>query len=55
MWVRNKADLYGAMATTLTSEERAERWSGITDRFSFYAEYQDGIEREIPVVRLRRS
>lgn len=54
VWVRNKADFHEAKATTLTADEREERWPAITEQFPFYADYQADLDREIPVVRLQR-
>jgi deazaflavin-dependent oxidoreductase (nitroreductase family) len=54
VWVRYRDEFFGALASTLTPEERAQAWPAITDRSPAFAEYQARVSRVIPVVRLIR-
>ena len=40
-------------ATIAGPEERARLWARITGQYPYFARYQAGVEREIPVVILR--
>ncbi|MFD9904405.1 nitroreductase family deazaflavin-dependent oxidoreductase [Streptomyces sp. NPDC059063] len=46
---------FTARAETLSREEKARVWPGLVELFARYAEYQRKTERDIPVVRLRRT
>ncbi len=55
VWVRNKADVFEATAITLDGVERQEAFDAMVDVMPFFADYQAGTERVLPVVRLRRT
>jgi len=55
VWVRFMGDFFPAVATTLTSEERALEWPKITAHSPGFADYQVKADRVIPVVRLTRE
>jgi hypothetical protein len=38
-----------------SGEERARLFAGIVGRYPFFADHQAGVDREIPVVALRRE
>ena len=46
---------FTAQAETLSSEDKARVWPHLLEVWPPYAEYQAKTERDIPVVRLRRS
>ena len=46
---------FPARAETLSSEEKARVWPHLVELFPPYAEYQAKTDRDIPVVRLRRT
>lgn len=52
VWVRHKSDVFEAGAEILEGEEYEEMWRRITDWAPGFQEYQDGTERQIPLVRL---
>lgn len=55
VWVRNKADFYEAIATTLEGEERAVAFEKIKAAMGFFADYEQKTDRVMPVVRLSRQ
>ena len=55
VWVRNKADFYEALATTLEGEERAAAWAKIVASMPFFGGYEKKTDRVMPVVRVVRS
>jgi len=46
---------FAAHAETLSAEEKARVWPELVELFPPYADYQRGTDRDIPVVRLRRT
>ncbi|MEU1468176.1 nitroreductase family deazaflavin-dependent oxidoreductase [Streptomyces sp. NPDC005761] len=46
---------FPAVAETLSAEERERVWPHLVELFPRYAQYRRGTDREIPVVRLRRT
>jgi deazaflavin-dependent oxidoreductase (nitroreductase family) len=54
VWVRLGSGFFPATATSLVSPEREDAWDRIVAVMPFFADYQARVEREIPVVRLRR-
>ncbi|GHE70363.1 nitroreductase [Streptomyces longispororuber] len=66
LWYRNLRDepdvrlrvgteRFAARADTLSPEDKARVWPRLVEIFAPYAEYQEKTERDIPVVRLRRT
>ncbi|MEU2563054.1 nitroreductase family deazaflavin-dependent oxidoreductase [Streptomyces longispororuber] len=66
LWYRNLRDepdvrlrvgteRFTARADTLPPEDKARVWPRLVEIFAPYAEYQEKTERDIPVVRLRRT
>ncbi len=53
--VLNRADRYEAHPDVVEGEDRAETWEALVADRPFYADYQDGTDRTIPLVRLRRA
>ena len=49
------AEKFRGMARTATAEERPRLWQVMTGVFPTYARYQEGTEREIPVVVVERA
>lgn len=49
------AERFAAHAETLPADEKARVWPGLVDVYPPYADYQLKTERDIPVVRLRRT
>ena len=52
--VVDRADRYDALAEVLEGEVRAEVWEALVADRPFYADYQAGTDRTIPVVKLVR-
>ena len=48
-------DTFDVTAVTLTSQEKADAWESCVAVWPPYADYQAKTDRDIPVVRLRRS
>jgi deazaflavin-dependent oxidoreductase (nitroreductase family) len=46
---------FAATAETLSTDEKARVWPHLLDVYAPYEDYQKKTDREIPVVRLRRS
>lgn len=55
VWVRHKADFYEAEAEVLDGDEYAAMWGRITDWAPSFQDYQDKVERRLPLVRLTRA
>ncbi|MGW5868399.1 nitroreductase family deazaflavin-dependent oxidoreductase [Streptomyces sp. NPDC055239] len=67
LWYRNLVDepdvrlrvgteeRFSARAETLSAEDKARVWPGLVELFAPYADYQAKTDRDIPVVRLRRT
>lgn len=67
LWYRNLVDApdvrlrvgteerFAARAETLSTEDKARVWPGLVELFPLYADYQAKTDRDIPVVRLRRT
>ncbi|MER5255701.1 nitroreductase family deazaflavin-dependent oxidoreductase [Streptomyces sp. NPDC002855] len=67
LWYRNLAanpdvrlrvgteERFAARAETLSAEDKARVWPGLVELFAPYADYQAKTDRDIPVVRLRRT
>lgn len=53
--VQLKGDIFEALATPATPEERARLWPHAIAHNPAYARYQAGTPREIPLVLLRRA
>lgn len=53
--LRVGTERFPARAETLSSEEKQRVWPSLVDLFSPYADYQGKTDRDIPVVRLRRT
>ncbi|WP_327237706.1 nitroreductase family deazaflavin-dependent oxidoreductase [Streptomyces sp. NBC_01317] len=53
--LRVGAERFHAYAETLTPEEKARVWPGLVEVFPPYEGYQKNTERDIPVIRLRRT
>jgi deazaflavin-dependent oxidoreductase (nitroreductase family) len=45
---------YAALATPTAGAERERLWSGLKQRYPFFAEHEEKADREIPVVALTR-
>ena len=48
-------EAFDARATVVDGAERQDLWDKITQQFSFFAEHQAKISRQIPVVALERK
>jgi deazaflavin-dependent oxidoreductase (nitroreductase family) len=46
---------YAALATPTAGAERERLWSGLKQRYPFFADHEQKTDREIPVVVLTRS
>ena len=46
---------FSARAETLSAQEKARVWPGLVELFAPYADYQARTDRDIPVMRLRRT
>jgi deazaflavin-dependent oxidoreductase (nitroreductase family) len=46
---------YAALATPTAAAERERLWSGLKQRYPFFADHEQKTDREIPVVALTRS
>ncbi|MEW1929432.1 nitroreductase family deazaflavin-dependent oxidoreductase [Streptomyces sp. NPDC088360] len=67
LWYRNLAanpdvrlrvgteERFAARTETLSAEDKARVWPGLVELFAPYADYQAKTDRDIPVVRLRRT
>ncbi|MFJ1598089.1 nitroreductase family deazaflavin-dependent oxidoreductase [Streptomyces sp. NPDC088261] len=53
--IRVGTERFSAHAETLTPEEKARVWPGLVEVFPPYEGYQKKTERDIPVIRLRRT
>lgn len=53
--VRVGPERFTARAETLGAEDRTRVWPGLLEVYPPYADYQAKTDREIPVVRLRRT
>ncbi len=53
--VRIGADFYPAIAEVLPSAERGKIWPPLTAKYEMFTGYQARTEREIPLIRLRRT
>ncbi|SDJ47527.1 nitroreductase family deazaflavin-dependent oxidoreductase [Streptomyces indicus] len=53
--VRVGAERFTARAETLGAEDKERVWPGLVELFPQYAQYRRKTERDIPVVRLRRT
>ncbi|MDX3853560.1 nitroreductase family deazaflavin-dependent oxidoreductase [Streptomyces sp. AK02-01A] len=49
------AERFSARAETLSPEEKARVWPGLVELFPPYEGYQKKTDRDIPIVRLRRT
>ncbi|MEH1099354.1 nitroreductase family deazaflavin-dependent oxidoreductase [Micromonospora sp. CPCC 205561] len=49
------AETFRGTARTATAEERPRLWQAMTEVFPTYARYQEGTDREIPVVVVERT
>jgi deazaflavin-dependent oxidoreductase (nitroreductase family) len=54
VWVRQKSEVFPAMASDLDGEEYQTMWGRVTDWNPGFQEYQDNTERRLPLVRLQR-
>lgn len=52
--VRFKRDVFTARATRITGDELAPAWALVAREGPWYVGYQEGTDREIPLVRLDR-
>jgi deazaflavin-dependent oxidoreductase (nitroreductase family) len=48
-------DEYDAQASVLTGARRAREWKSLVADYPFFAEHQEKVEREIPLVELTRA
>ncbi|MWA15239.1 nitroreductase family deazaflavin-dependent oxidoreductase [Streptomyces sp. BA2] len=67
LWYRNLVDepgvrlrvgaeeRFAARAETLSAEDKARVWPSLVELFPLYADYQAKTDRDIPVMRLRRT
>ncbi|MFE7774928.1 nitroreductase family deazaflavin-dependent oxidoreductase [Streptomyces sp. NPDC057445] len=55
VWLRVGKERFAAVAQTLSPEDKARVWPHLVEVFAPYAGYQQRTERDIPVVRLRRT
>ncbi|MFJ6695916.1 nitroreductase family deazaflavin-dependent oxidoreductase [Streptomyces sp. NPDC091272] len=53
--LRVGSERFPARAETLSAQEKARVWPGLVELFPQYAQYAKKTERDIPVVRLRRT
>lgn len=53
--VMNRADRYEARANVLDGEVRSTAWAALVADRPFYADYQAGTDRTIPLVELERA
>lgn len=53
VWVRNRDAFHDADAVILEGAERTAAFEKMVDAMPFFARYQEGTERVLPVVRLR--
>ncbi|MFJ4923087.1 nitroreductase family deazaflavin-dependent oxidoreductase [Streptomyces sp. NPDC088725] len=53
--LRVGAERFKARAETVPPEDKARLWPGLVEIFPPYADYQRKTDRDIPVVRLRRT
>jgi deazaflavin-dependent oxidoreductase (nitroreductase family) len=52
--VQYKRDVFEADAARITGDELAAAWDLVAERGPWYVGYQEGTDRDIPLVRLRR-
>lgn len=52
--VRYKRDIFTAEATRITGDDLEPAWALVAHEGPWYVGYQEGTDREIPLVRLRR-
>lgn len=52
--VQSRREVFEADAHRLAGDELAAAWVLVAERGPWYVEYQEGTDREIPIVRLRR-
>ncbi|MGW1884509.1 nitroreductase family deazaflavin-dependent oxidoreductase [Streptomyces sp. NPDC001970] len=55
VWLRVGAERFAARAQTLSPGEKERVWPHLVELFAPYAGYQQGTQRDIPVVRLTRT
>ncbi|MEU0932080.1 MULTISPECIES: nitroreductase family deazaflavin-dependent oxidoreductase [unclassified Embleya] len=55
VWLRVGTERFAAIAETLSPEEKARVWPHLVEVFPPYEGYQRKTERDIPVIRLRRT
>ena len=48
-------ETYAGVAVTLTGEDRERTWGMLKETYSFFAAHEAQVDREIPVVDLRRA
>jgi deazaflavin-dependent oxidoreductase (nitroreductase family) len=53
--VEEDGDAYDATARILRGSSRSAAWAAIVEQAPFFAEHQEKVEREIPVVELIRA
>jgi F420H(2)-dependent quinone reductase len=52
--VEAEGEEYAAVARPVADEDRPVLWTRIAERYPFFADHQNGVERKIPVVELLR-
>jgi deazaflavin-dependent oxidoreductase (nitroreductase family) len=52
--VEAEGEQYAAVARPVADEDRPVLWTRIVERYPFFADHQDGVERKIPVIELLR-
>jgi deazaflavin-dependent oxidoreductase (nitroreductase family) len=52
--VQYKRDVFEADAARITGEDLSSAWALVAEKGPWYVGYQEGTDREIPLVRLRR-
>ncbi|GAA3252191.1 nitroreductase/quinone reductase family protein [Dactylosporangium siamense] len=52
--VEAEGEEYAAVARPVADEDRPVLWTRICERYPFFTEHQNGVERKIPVVELLR-
>ncbi|MGH2719188.1 MAG: nitroreductase family deazaflavin-dependent oxidoreductase [Actinomycetota bacterium] len=48
-------ETYPATATPLVGDDREQIWGALKQKFSFFADYEQKVSRQIPVVELNRA
>jgi deazaflavin-dependent oxidoreductase (nitroreductase family) len=52
--VQYKRDVFAAHATRISGDQLAPAWALVAEKGPWYVGYQEGTDRDIPLVRLRR-